>query len=252
MPRRSSLLILVLLLAPLVTPALAQSPTRDEYSVFLLTNQIRSSHHLAPLTLDPALTRAARLHAAWVLGASGTLLHQYAGEPDLISRAANAGAHFDTVSENIAGNVGTVRELSDGWMSSPHHRANILDPRLTSIGVGIIRFGGLLFAVQDFARTVPVLTQTEAERRVMELLGNRNIPPTVTAEAREACSRDLPSSPGAIFVMHWTSPAMSRLPDELLDRIAHRRITSAAVGACAGSREQDGGFTTNHITVLLY
>ncbi len=227
-------------------------PTPAEQTVLHLTNQIRSEHHLAPLTWDPALTRAARLHAAWILGDPGPSAHQYPGEPDLITRAAAAGVHFDTVSENVAKGVSSVRELNEGWMTSAHHRANILDPRVNSIGIGIVRFDGLLYAVQDFARTIPVLTQSEAEQRVIELLRQRGIDSSVSAQAREACERDLSSSPRATFVMHWTSPAMSRLPDELLDRLAHRHVSSAGVGACAGSREEDRGFTTAHIAVLLY
>ena len=237
------------LLAPL---ARAQSPTPAEQAVLELTNRVRAQRHLTLLAWDPALARAARLHAAWVLGDPGPSGHQYPGEPNLIARAASAGVHFDIVSENVAKDVSSVRELNDGWMRSPHHRANILDPRLTSIGIGIVRFNGLLYAVQDFARTVPVLTEAEAEQRVIELLRRQGVEAVLSTPAREACQRDLSSSPGATFVMHWTSPAMSRLPDELLDRLAHRNATSAAVGACAGSGAEDGGFTTSHITVLLY
>ena len=241
-----------LLLLSVFLPAHAQSPTGAERAILDLTNQIRAEHRLGPLAWDPALTRAARLHAAWVLGDPGPSAHQYPGEPDLITRAAAAGVHFDTVSENVAKGVSSVQELSDGWMRSPHHRSNILDPRLTSIGVGIVRFNGLLYAVEDFARTVPVLTEPEAEQRVVDLLQQRGISSTITAGARDVCARDLPSAPDATFVMHWSSPAMLRLPDELLDRIAHRHVTSATVGACPGSREEDGGFTTSHIAVLLF
>ncbi len=244
--------ILALLLASTLAVARGQTPTAPEQALLTVTNKIRLEHHLGPLVWDPALVRSARLHVAWILGDPGPSAHQYPGEPDLIARAADAGAHFDIVSENVAKEVPSVRELSDGWMRSTHHRDNILDPRLTSTGIGIVRFRGLLYAVQDFARTIPVLTQTEAERRVLELLRERGIESVVSTPAREACERDLPSSPGATFVMHWTSPAMSRLPDQLLDRLAHRHVRSAAVGACAGSREQDRGFTTSHVAVLLY
>ncbi len=244
-----------LLLALTLLPSIAAAqlrPTPAEQTDLQLTNQIRSEHHLPPLTWDPALTRAARLHAAWILGDPGPSAHQYPGEPDLIARAAAAGVHFDTVSENVAKGVSSVRELHEGWMTSAHHRANILDPRLTSIGIGIVRFNGLLYAVQDFARINPVLTESEAEQRVVDLLRQRGIESSVSTPAREACARDLSSSPGATFVMHWTSPAMSQLPDELLNRLAHRHVTSASVGACAGSQGEDRGFTTAHIAVLLY
>ena len=243
--------ITLLFILPATVPAQLR-PTTAEQTVLQLTNQIRSEHHLTPVTWDPALARAARLHAAWILGDPGPSAHQYPGEPDLITRAAAVGVHFDTVSENVAKGVSSVRELNEGWMASAHHRANILDPRVNAIGVGIVRFDGLLYVAEDFARTNPVLTQPDAEQRVIELLSGRKVPASVTSAAREACARDLSTSPNATFVMHWTSPAMSQLPDELLDRLAHRPVHSAAVGACAASPEEDRGFTTAHIAVLLY
>ena len=249
---RRSLSQIALSLVFTATAAAQLRPTPAEQTILQLTNQIRSEHHLTPLTWNPALARAARLHAAWILGDPGPSAHQYPGEPDLITRAAVVGVHFDTVSENVAKGVSSVRELNEGWMSSPRHRANILDPRVNAIGVGIVRFDGLLYVAEDFARTNPVLTQPDAEQRVIGLLSSRKVPAVVTSAAREACARDLSTSPNATFVMHWTSPAMSQLPDELLDRLAHRHVASAAVGACAGSPEEDRGFTTARIAVLLY
>ena len=41
--------------------------------------------------------------------------------------------------------------LDQEWMHSPPHRANILDPRMDTIGVGLVKRGGNYYAVEDFA-----------------------------------------------------------------------------------------------------
>ncbi|GGP45340.1 hypothetical protein GCM10010287_12400 [Streptomyces variabilis] len=51
-------------------------------------------------------------------------------------RAAAAGSRCRTVGENIACGQRSAAEVVRGWMNSPGHRANILKPEFTHIGVG--------------------------------------------------------------------------------------------------------------------
>ncbi|MEV0476641.1 CAP domain-containing protein, partial [Streptomyces prunicolor] len=51
-------------------------------------------------------------------------------------RAAAAGARRRTIGENIACGQRTATEVVEGWMNSPGHRANILKPDFTHIGIG--------------------------------------------------------------------------------------------------------------------
>jgi len=63
------------------------------------------------------------------------------------NRSATAiGAGFDVTAENCAGGGYEASSFIEMWMNSPGHRANILNPRLTHIGIGI--YGK--YAVQDF------------------------------------------------------------------------------------------------------
>src|SRR5260370_7941668 len=55
-------------------------------------------------------------------------------------------------------------------MDSPGHRKNILDPRLTSVGIAAVRGPGGLFAVQDFSQLVPDLSVEQQEQKVVSLL----------------------------------------------------------------------------------
>ncbi len=86
------------------------------------------------------------------------LSHQYPGEPDLMTRAAHAGAHFRAIAENIA--LGpTPDSLENQWMHSTPHRTNILDPKMNALGVAVLRRGPNLYAVEDFAQTNEALTR---------------------------------------------------------------------------------------------
>jgi hypothetical protein len=123
------------------------------------TNADRAQHGLGPLKWDPALARAAQRHAD-LMGGQRALSHQYGGEADLETRVGQEGAHFHVVAENLAA-AATPDALEAEWMQSPGHRANILDPRLNEIGVGMVRQGGYLWAVEDFSAAVAVLGSSQ-------------------------------------------------------------------------------------------
>jgi uncharacterized protein YkwD len=60
------------------------------------------------------------------------------------------------VGENIASGVPTAREVVDGWLASPGHCSNIMDPRFTEMGVA--------YATERRSRGVIYWTQVFAER----------------------------------------------------------------------------------------
>ena len=143
--------------------------------VMQATNQDRAQQGLGPLRWDPALARAAQRHAEIMLGRSA-LSHQYGGEADLETRVSQQGAHFHVVAENLA--VAPNPETLEGeWMRSPLHRANILDPRLNAIGVGLVRQGGNLWAVEDFSAGVAAIGSSQIERTIFQLLSERGLQP---------------------------------------------------------------------------
>jgi uncharacterized protein YkwD len=53
--------------------------------------------------------------------------------------------------ENIARGQPTPPAVVDGWMNSPGHRANILNCRLTMVGIGVVRGAGGPWWTQVFA-----------------------------------------------------------------------------------------------------
>lgn len=51
------------------------------------------------------------------------------------------GITYRYAGENIAAGQRTPPETMDGWMNSPGHKANILKPEFTHIGVGYLTGG---------------------------------------------------------------------------------------------------------------
>lgn len=131
--------------------AYAQSPAvRPERNLFAAVNQARRNQGLAPLRWDESLAAAARRHAA-AMAEHGSAQHAFDGEPSLSVRVKQTGAHFTWISENVAQGP-TSEFIHTQFMHSPSHRANILDTDTNSIGVGVVKQGGQLFAVEDFAQ----------------------------------------------------------------------------------------------------
>ncbi|MFJ3670980.1 CAP domain-containing protein [Streptomyces sp. NPDC090106] len=109
--------------------------TRTASDVVGLTNRERSRHGLPPLAPDPRLTDAAQAHSADMV-ARAFYSHTSPDGTQPWDRAAAAGAHRRSIGENIACGQRSAAEVVEGWMNSPGHRANILKPDFTHIGVG--------------------------------------------------------------------------------------------------------------------
>jgi uncharacterized protein YkwD len=242
---------------PLLTGAalcMAQSaaPARSpaEQDLFNLTNTARSEQGLAPLQWDDSLAQAAKAHAALILQ-NGQLSHDFPGEADLAARAGQAGAHFQTIAENIA-QGSSADSIQKEWMNSPPHRANILDAKLTAVGFSVVQRGDTLYAVADFARIVPNLTNDQVEAAIAKLLVARGIQADGSnPDARKTCEMDHGSAgdtkPG--FIMRWQGADLTKLPPELEERLQTKNYQRAVVGACSSP---NGGFNGYTVAVLLY
>jgi hypothetical protein len=258
--RRGWILSLALV-APVV---LAQAPRQsgrlqpiqpESRQIVLLANQARAAEGAGPLKWDPALAEAARQHCLR-MAAEGPISHQYRGEPDVGGRAGQAGAHFSLIEENVA-YASTPAAIHEGWMNSPHHRENLLNPAVDRVGVAVVASRGVLYAVADYERSVPVLTQVQVEAGITGLLRARGV--TVLRDAalvRAACATDsgIPrstSGPQPQFIMRWQGADLTRLPQALADRIASKQYRQAAVGSCP-TQGQEGSFTAYRVAVLLY
>ena len=132
----------IIVAQPFVTP-----PERDAAAVsrvvLALTNQARARARTCgwrrftaapPLSLAPALTRAARVHSQDMIthdffshtGSDGSTPGQ---------RVTRVGYRWRMVGENIASGSRTAQEVVAGWLASPHHCANIMTAGFRQMGV---------------------------------------------------------------------------------------------------------------------
>jgi uncharacterized YkwD family protein len=112
----------------------ATVPAAAEQQMLELVNRERAANGLRPLAADPELTRLARLKSQDMITLN-YFDHQSPtyGSPFDMMRAA--GVSFRLAGENLAG-AGTVTAAHTALMNSPGHRANILNPGYTHIGIG--------------------------------------------------------------------------------------------------------------------
>ncbi|MGX1567278.1 CAP domain-containing protein [Streptomyces sp. NPDC055506] len=100
-----------------------------------LTNRERARAGLPPLAVDPLLTTAAQAHSADMV-ARAFYSHTAPDGSQPWDRATAAGSARRSIGENIACGQRSPADVVEGWMNSPGHRANILKPGFTHIGVG--------------------------------------------------------------------------------------------------------------------
>lgn len=106
-----------------------------ELQTVALINQERTSRSIAPLAIVSELTQAARLESRYMAD------NNYWGHtwPDGTTpwiRMQWACYDYRTAGENIAGGYATPAAVVSAWMNSDGHRAAILNPAYTEIGVG--------------------------------------------------------------------------------------------------------------------
>lgn len=127
--------------------------------VLALTNQARAHARRCgwrrfppapPLSLAPALTRAARTHSQ-DMAARDFFSHGGSDGSTPGERATHAGYRWKMVGENIASGVRTPRDVVAGWLASPDHCANIMTAGFREMGVA--------FAVNPASAQVIAWTQ---------------------------------------------------------------------------------------------
>jgi len=229
----------------------AVSLTYDEQAeqqLLELTNRARMQAGVAPLTIDPGITLAARAHADSMAHAR-QLSHQLQGEPSLTSRlAAKTDLHMDRAGENVAFDS-SVTDAYQRLMMSPPHRENMLDPAYNVAGVGVIQAGGRMYIVQDFGRSLPVYSTEQTEGKIQEALRQarrqNGLPELeisdVPAVREAACSMALEDRLATsqmhqlsqrYTVVNYSNLHPEILPVATLRLINDRRITGVAIGAC--------------------
>jgi uncharacterized protein YkwD len=104
-----------------------------------------------PLDVSRALNDAATGHAR-DMAKKKYFEHRGSDGSQPKDRVLRAGYHSRLTGENIALGPESAEEVVAGWLDSPGHCANIMDPRFRDIGVGLATgpSRGQIYWVQEF------------------------------------------------------------------------------------------------------
>ena len=139
--RRTSV-IWIALAEPFRPPAPHDQATIAQ-EILSLTNQARARAHrcgstpyaaVGPLRLNATLTRAALLYAQ-DMATFGYMSHKGHDGSTPAARITRSGYRWREVGENLASGIMTPEEVVAGWLRSPDHCQNVMDPLYTEMGV---------------------------------------------------------------------------------------------------------------------
>ena len=156
--------LVVLVIVPVASATACTQPCREETArststvdreadVMLgLINLERANHGLRPLSSRADIVTYAAAHSA-AMAEAGAIWHN----DDYFTRTTKDRFGASMVGENVAVNSSTV-DAHARLMNSPGHRANILEPNFTHVGIAIARAAdGPMYFTQDFLKsTAPV------------------------------------------------------------------------------------------------
>jgi uncharacterized protein YkwD len=125
----------------------------SESALLAAMNRARAANGLRPLRFDGRLRRVARVHCREMLR------YHYFGHGAFGRRLSAFRVRGPVIGENLAWGKGLYRRagvIVTEWLHSPEHRANLLRPGFSRVGVGSLtgRFDGqrnVLVVTADFA-----------------------------------------------------------------------------------------------------
>jgi uncharacterized protein YkwD len=128
--------------APVQSPAEASAddpadPAQAGAAVLAELSALRARHGLGPVSSSPELDAVARRHSA-AMGAAGKVAHLVPGSPGAGERLGRAGIPYRRVFENVAAAHSALAAHRTA-AGSPAHLKNMLEPRVTRVGIGIER-----------------------------------------------------------------------------------------------------------------
>jgi uncharacterized protein YkwD len=159
---RDGHVVAIILAAPFLPPA-AGDASKVAKEALQLVNEARSRprkcgrksfYAVPPLTLNATLAKAAAAHAK-DMAAHGQMTHQGSdgSSPDI--RVTRTGYDWKVVGENVAVGDTTAQAVVAGWLASPHHCENIMDPDFTQMAIAYAvddRSKGSIYWAQEFGR----------------------------------------------------------------------------------------------------
>jgi Cysteine-rich secretory protein family len=153
---------------------------QTEIAIVEMTNAFRRESKLGAVKPNAALTAAARAFADY-LAKTGKFAHEADGHQPA-ERAQAQGYRYCLISENLAMNLDSrgfetralAHQAVEGWKNSPGHRANMLQPGVTEIGVAVARAPNAdpkFISVQLFGRPETLKVEFRIENKAGATVG---------------------------------------------------------------------------------
>jgi uncharacterized protein YkwD len=137
--------VYIIIAAPFAAPAL-EDAAAVRARVLVLANEARARPRRCggkpfsaaqPLRLSETLNKAAAAHARDMADHSN-MAHEGSNGSTPAERVTRVRYKWRVVGENVAAGPTTADEVMQGWLASPHHCENLMDPRFTELGVGFV------------------------------------------------------------------------------------------------------------------
>jgi uncharacterized protein YkwD len=134
--------VYVVVALPFTAPATRDAKQIAEQTL-VLVNQARAQPRkcgsksfpaAASLTLSATLNRAALIHAQ-DMAQHNFFEHEGSDGSTVADRATRVGYQWRSIGENIAAGPTTAASVVKGWLDSPGHCANIMDPAFAEMGI---------------------------------------------------------------------------------------------------------------------
>ena len=121
---------------PASVDSVALAPASVQTNLAAYINNYRRANGLAPVLLTSRMQPAAQGHAAY-MARINRLTHTGANGSNAGQRLLASGVRWSIWGENIAVGYSSSNAVFNAWRNSAGHRANMLNPRFTHIGIGV-------------------------------------------------------------------------------------------------------------------
>lgn len=119
-----------------------------------IVNADRHVAGLGPLTFDTVVAVVAKNHSL-DMAMNHYFSHTSPAGLSPFDRLRRAGIAYQSAGENLGMDAGSnrmavLRAIEVAMLHSPEHRANLLRPTFTHVGIGVITRGGTVYVTEDF------------------------------------------------------------------------------------------------------
>ena len=200
------------------------------------TNQGRVTNGLPDLQVSPLLQAAAQAKANDE-ASKGYFAHTSPQGLTPWYWFQQAGYDFDYAGENLAVNFSDSQDVTNAWMNSPEHRANILSTNFTQIGIataqGVYEGEPTTFVVEEFGTPAPAAAPVAFVDTASAATAPATTAPTTKPVATKKPAKPAPAPvatvPVIVPIQSSSAPAMQQT------FIAVKGVATATVPATATS-----------------